>query len=182
MELQDEVEKFIFRMARNFPNRKDQLILLINNYDIILSIIMDRIRDNCKQVEVFKSRLAANSGEYAEEILLPHFGQMVQYVKQCEYYLENSKIKELKAMESKVGEIVQSFTNNWKKSLEDLYREVLISFPNLVTGTSLLQLALTQLVQYYHRFHKHLTPPARTHLVNIHTIMDEMKKSSVYFY
>lgn len=175
-ELQEEVEMFIFRMAGAFPDRKDQLIFLINNYDMILSIIMERTRDNCKEAEVFKSRLAAKSGEYAEQILFPYFGEMIQYAKECEHYSENSKMDELKAMEPKSIEIVQSFTNSWKKSLEDLNREVLISFPNLVTGSSLLQLALTQLVQYYHRFHKHLSPSVRSQIVNIHLIMVEMKK------
>nr|CAH7754416.1 unnamed protein product [Callosobruchus chinensis] len=48
-ELQDEVEMFIFRMAGVFPERKEQLIFLINNYDMILAIIMERTRDNSKE-------------------------------------------------------------------------------------------------------------------------------------
>ncbi|CAG9862895.1 unnamed protein product [Phyllotreta striolata] len=180
-ELQEEVEMFILRMAGAFTDRKDQLIFLINNYDMILSIIMERTRDNSKEAEVFKSRLGSKSGEYAEQILFPHFGEMIQYVKECEHYFENAKVKELKALEPKSGEIAQNFNNNWKKSLEDLNREVLLSFPNLVTGSSLLQLALTQLVQYYHRFHKLLTPPIRSQLVNIHLIMVEMKKYKTSF-
>ncbi|KAJ8966743.1 hypothetical protein NQ317_012675 [Molorchus minor] len=180
-ELQEEVEMFIFRMAGAFSERKDQLIFLINNYDMILSIIMERTRDNSKEAETFKSRLAAKSGEYAEQILFPHFGEMIQYVKECEYYFEHAKIKELKEMEPKSIDIVRNFSTNWKKSLEDLNREVLLSFPNLVTGSSLLQLALTQLVQYYHRFHKLLTPSFRSQLVNIHLIMVEMKKYKTSF-
>lgn len=174
--MQEEVEMFIFRMAGAFTERKDQLIFLINNYDMILNIIMERARDNCKEAETFKSRLVARSGEYAEVILFPHFGELIQYVKECEHYYETAKEKEIKKLESKSMEIVQSFSNTWKKSLEELSREVLISFPNLVTGSSLLQLALTQLVQYYHRFHKLLTPNVRSQLVNIHLIMVEMKK------
>ncbi|CAG9835071.1 unnamed protein product [Diabrotica balteata] len=180
-ELQEEVEMFILRMAGVFTERKDQLIFLINNYDMILSIIMERTRDNSKEAEVFKSRLSARSGEYAEQILFPHFGEMIQYVKECEHYFETSKIKELKALEPKSVDIVTNFTSNWKRSLEDLNREVLLSFPNLVTGSSLLQLALTQLVQYYHRFHKLLTPQIRSQLVNIHLIMVEMKKYKTSF-
>ncbi|XP_060518176.1 vacuolar protein sorting-associated protein 52 homolog [Cylas formicarius] len=180
-ELQEEVEMFIFRMAGVFTERKDQLIFLINNYDMILNIIMERTRDNCKEAETFKSRLAAKSGEYAEQILFPHFGEMIQYVKECEHYFETSKLKELKNMEINSPDIVRNFSANWKKSLEDLNREVLLSFPNLVTGASLLQLALTQLVQYYHRFHKLLPPNVRSQLVNIHHIMVEMKKYKTNF-
>jgi hypothetical protein len=41
-ELQQEVECFILRMARVFPQRKEQLIFLINNYDMVLGILMVR--------------------------------------------------------------------------------------------------------------------------------------------
>ncbi|CAH2005012.1 unnamed protein product [Acanthoscelides obtectus] len=180
-ELQDEVEMFIFRMAGVFPERKDQLIFLINNYDMILAIIMERTRDNSKEAEVFRQRLSAKSGEYAEQILHPHFGELIQYVKECEHYMEHADMKKLKQLEPKSVEIAHNFTANWKSSLEALNREVLISFPNLVTGSSLLQLALTQLVQYYHRFHKLLSPQVRSQLVNIHLIMVEIKKYKTAF-
>ncbi|VEN56786.1 unnamed protein product [Callosobruchus maculatus] len=180
-ELQDEVEMFIFRMAGVFPERKEQLIFLINNYDMILAIIMERTRDNSKEAEVFRQRLSSKSGEYAEQILHPQFGELIQYVKECEYYMEHADMKRLKQLEPKSVEIAQNFTANWKRSLEDLNRQVLISFPNLVTGSSLLQLALTQLVQYYHRFHKLLSPQVRSQLVNIHLIMVEIKKYKTAF-
>lgn len=40
--LQEEVECFILRMAAVFPQRKEQLIFLINNYDMVLGILMVR--------------------------------------------------------------------------------------------------------------------------------------------
>ena len=41
-QLQTEVENFILRMAAEFPQRKDQLVFLINNYDMMLGVIMVR--------------------------------------------------------------------------------------------------------------------------------------------
>lgn len=163
-------------MAAIFPQRKEQLIYLINNYDMILNILMERTRDNSKEAESFREQLSARSAEYVEEILSPHFGGIMQCVKECEALIEKGQIDEIRKHETKFTTLVVSFSNNWKKSLEELNREVLLSFPNLVTGSSLLQLALTQLVQYYHRFHKLLTPNARSQLTNIHHIMVELKK------
>ncbi len=37
--LQQEVENFILRMAAEFPHRKEQLIFLINNYDMLLAVL-----------------------------------------------------------------------------------------------------------------------------------------------
>ena len=37
--LQSEVENFILRMAAEFPERKEQLVFLINNYDMMLGVL-----------------------------------------------------------------------------------------------------------------------------------------------
>jgi hypothetical protein len=37
--LQHEVDSFINRLAREFPNKKQQLIFFINNYDMIVATI-----------------------------------------------------------------------------------------------------------------------------------------------
>ncbi|XP_067001896.1 vacuolar protein sorting-associated protein 52 homolog isoform X2 [Anabrus simplex] len=175
-ELQEQVEFFILRMAAIFPQRKEQLIFLINNYDMVLGVLMERTRDNSKEAESFREQFNSCSNEYVEEILSPHFGGIMQFVKEGEALVEKGQVDELKKQERKASALVQSFNNNWKQSLEELNQEVLSSFPSLVTGSSLLQLALKQLVQYYHRFHKLLTPTARAQLTNIHHIMVELKK------
>ncbi|XP_032530010.1 vacuolar protein sorting-associated protein 52 homolog [Danaus plexippus] len=174
--MQDEVHCFLLKMAAEFPQRIQQLIFLINNYDMVLNILMERTRDNTKEAESFKEQLQARSSEYVEEILSPHFGGLMQFVKEGEQLLESDKKNELANLEKKSLSLVTSFTTSWKQSLEEIHREVLVSFPNLVTGSGLLQMALTNFVQYYHKFVKLLTPNARTQLVNIHVIMVEIKK------
>ncbi|XP_026686932.1 vacuolar protein sorting-associated protein 52 homolog, partial [Diaphorina citri] len=82
---------------------------------------------------------------------------------------------------SKFESIVKSFNERWKKSLENINAEVLSSFPSLVTGSTLLQLAFTHLVQYYHRFQDLLSPNVRNQLDNIHYIMVEIKKYKTSF-
>ncbi|XP_017151673.2 vacuolar protein sorting-associated protein 52 homolog [Drosophila miranda] len=176
LELQNEVECFILRMAAIFPTRKDQLIYLINNYDLVLGVLMEHTRDNSKEAEAFREQLNARSNEYVEEILAPHFGGIIQFVKECEHFFEKEQMDELRKQERRSLALVASFSANWKKSLEELNREVLLSFPSLLTGSQLLQLALASLVQYYHRFHKLLTPNARSQLTNIHVVMVEIKK------
>lgn len=166
----------MLRMAAIFPQRKEQLIYLINNYDMVLGVLMERTRDNSKEAETFREQLSGRSAEYVEEILQPHFGGMMNFVKECEQMIEKEQMEEFRRQERRSLALVTSFTANWKKALEEINKEILISFPSLLTGSTLLQLALHQLVQYYHRFHKLLTPNAKTQLVNIHVIMVEIKK------
>ena len=172
MELQNEVECFMLRMAAIFPQRKEQLIYLINNYDLILGILQERTRDNTKEAESFREQLSARSNEYVEEILSSHIGGIIHFIK--EFEKENSD--DLRRHDRRTLALVQNFSLNWKKAIEDLNREVLLSFPSLVTGQSLLQLALAQIVHYYNRFHKLLSPSVRAELVNVHSIMVEIKK------
>ena len=62
------------------------------------------------------------------------------------------------------------------------------SFTNFKNGQTILQATLTQLIQYYHRFHKimlhdpfkHLT--ARTEMLSIHILMNEIKKHKPTFW
>lgn len=84
LDLQNEVECFMLRMAAIFPERKNQLIYLINNYDLILGLLLERTRDNTKEAEAFREQLEARSNEYVEEILGPHIGGIIQFVKDCE--------------------------------------------------------------------------------------------------
>ncbi len=45
--LQGEVENFVLRMAAEFPQRKEQLIFLINNYDMLLAVLAVRTQLLC---------------------------------------------------------------------------------------------------------------------------------------
>ncbi|KAK9509965.1 hypothetical protein O3M35_004846 [Rhynocoris fuscipes] len=178
-QLLEEVQLFMLRMAAIFPLRSHQLVFLINNYDMILGILMERTRENCKEVETIRELLSQCSTEYVEEVLSPHFGGIIQFVKEFESYLD--KPDQLKKIESKALSLVQSFSNTWKQSLDLLNKEILSSYPSLVTGSSLLQLALAHFLQYYERFHKLLTPTVRAQLVNIHHIKVEIKKYKTNF-
>lgn len=100
----------------------------------------------------------------------------MQLVKESEASIEKGQTEDVKRQEGKALALVQSFTNNWKRALEEINREVLRSYPSLVLGTTLVQRAMTQLVQYYNRFHKILPSNARPQLTNIHHIMVEIKK------
>ena len=45
-QLQMEVENFVLKMAAEFPHRKEQLIFLINNYDMMLGVITVSQKDS----------------------------------------------------------------------------------------------------------------------------------------
>uniref|UniRef100_A0A452HW76 Vacuolar protein sorting-associated protein 52 homolog n=1 Tax=Gopherus agassizii TaxID=38772 RepID=A0A452HW76_9SAUR len=160
-QLQVEVENFVLRVAAEFSSRKEQLIFLINNYDMMLSVLMERAVEESKEVEGFQQLLSARS-----QILSPPFGGMIAFVKESESLIEKGQLDRLR------GEEGETRGPPWASDS---------------TPLSPLQGVLTQLIQYYHRFHKVLAQPplralpARAELINIHHLMVELKKHKPNF-
>uniref|UniRef100_UPI003AAAD64C vacuolar protein sorting-associated protein 52 homolog n=1 Tax=Centroberyx gerrardi TaxID=166262 RepID=UPI003AAAD64C len=186
-QLQVEVENFVLKMAAEFPSRRDQLIFLINNYDMMLSVLMERAADDSKEVEGFQQLLLARTQEFIEEILSPPFGGMIAFVKEAEALMEKGQLDRLKNDEARITQLVRGFSSTWKQSVEGMSQDVMRSFTNFKNGTSIIQGALTQLIQYYHGFHKVLNQPTfrslavRSELINLHHLMVEVKKHKPNF-
>uniref|UniRef100_A0A667XP05 Vacuolar protein sorting-associated protein 52 homolog n=1 Tax=Myripristis murdjan TaxID=586833 RepID=A0A667XP05_9TELE len=186
-QLQVEVENFVLKMAAEFPSRRDQLIFLINNYDMMLSVLMERAADDSKEVEGFQQLLLARTQEFIEEILSPPFGGMIAFVKEAEALMEKGQLDRLKNDEARITQLVRGFSSTWKQSVEAMSQDVMRSFTNFKNGTSIIQGALTQLIQYYHGFHKVLNQPTfrslavRSELINLHHLMVEVKKHKPNF-
>ncbi|XP_041480934.1 vacuolar protein sorting-associated protein 52 homolog [Lytechinus variegatus] len=187
LKLQSEVENFILRMAAEFPSRKEQLIFLINNYDMMLNVITECTSEDSREAESFRQLLDARTQEFIEEVLAPHFGGMMSFVKDAENRIERGQADHLKTQERHVEQLVRGFSSGWKQAIELINQEIMRSFTNFKNGTSILQGALTQLIQYYHRFQKVLSQnpfkalSVRGELINIHHLMVEVKKHKPAF-
>ncbi|KGL80012.1 Vacuolar protein sorting-associated protein 52, partial [Tinamus guttatus] len=122
-----------------------------------------------------------------EEILSPPFGGMIAFVKEAEALVEKGQLERLRGEEARVTQLVRGFSSTWKAAVEALSQDVMRSFSNFKNGTGIIQGALTQLIQYYHRFHKVLAQPplralpVRAELINIHHLMVELKKHKPNF-
>jgi len=185
--LQREVENFILRRASEFLNRKDNLVFLINNYAMMLQVINERTNDDSKESDSFQQTLSLRTQEYVEEVLSPYFSDMMAFVKENEPLLEKGQTNYIRVNEGLVEQIIRDFAMRWKAVIENMNQEVMRSFSDFKNGTAILQVALTQLIQYYHRFQKVLSQApfsrlsCRTELINIHHVMVEVKKHKTTF-
>ena len=177
-----EVDGFLNRISKEFPNRKEQLILIINNYDILLAILTERSREEGKEAEFINRNLSERIAEFIEEVLIPHFGSLITFVKEAEMMLQKNETDKLEQEETRVIQLVKSFAVEWRRKMEMINAECMKYFTNFKNGTHILQGALTQLIQYYHKFQKILSQapfknhPIRSELVNMHHLMVEVKK------
>ena len=117
-----------------------------------------------------------------EEILNPHFGDLIQFCRDAETIIEKNQESQLRNLEPRAGAVILAFNGKWKTALDEINKEVLNSFPNFKNGTNILQQALTQFVQYYHRFHKIISMQEFSQcatqypLINVHQLIVEVKK------
>jgi hypothetical protein len=126
-QIQVEVQNFILRLASEFAQRKEQLISLINNYDLILSVlsvipktkdyfsviylikawiisfstIQERIKEDSRESQNLRELLTGRVTDYVEEVLMPYFGNLICFVKECELLIERDNISSLKTYESR---------------------------------------------------------------------------------
>jgi len=68
---------------------------------VSICVWQERTTDDCKESECLKELLSARTHEYIEEVLQPHFGGMITFVKDCEVAVERGNLDYLKAQESK---------------------------------------------------------------------------------
>ncbi|MEQ2172374.1 hypothetical protein GOODEAATRI_020413, partial [Goodea atripinnis] len=142
--------------------------------------VCERAADDSKEVESFQQLLLARTQEFIEEILSPPFGGMIAFVKEAEALMEKGQLDRLKNEEARITQLVRGFSSTWKQSVESMSQDVMRSFTNFKNGTSIIQGALTQLIQYYHGFHKILNQPTfrslavRSELINLHHLMVEV--------
>jgi len=102
------------------------------------------------------------------------------FVDDTEPLIAQAHVETLRRYAQKVPNIIESFSSNWKQAIEKINNEVMQTFPNFKNGTNILQMTLSSLVQYYHRLHRVLQHEVfaqyTNQLVNVHTIMIEVKK------
>jgi len=72
--------------------------LLVDVDDAVIQ--QERTTDDSKESECLKELLSARTHEYIEEVLQPHFGGMIVFVKDCEVATERGNLEHLKAQES----------------------------------------------------------------------------------
>uniref|UniRef100_A0A2K6V0M8 Vacuolar protein sorting-associated protein 52 homolog n=1 Tax=Saimiri boliviensis boliviensis TaxID=39432 RepID=A0A2K6V0M8_SAIBB len=182
-QLQVEVENFVLRVAAEFSSRKEQLVFLINNYDMMLGVLMERAADDSKEVESFQQLLNARTQGFDGKDRAVPWGERSAVVSQPDALLTLPFL----LLSARVTQLIRGFGSSWKSSVESLSQDVMRSFTNFRNGTSIIQGALTQLIQLYHRFHRVLSQPqlralpARAELINIHHLMVELKKHKPNF-
>lgn len=179
---EDSIEQLLTRMSAMQQTQKNKHVFLINNYDLILSIIDDEESKHSKIYAIVHELEQKSIDDFVEEVLEPHLGFMIKFVSECESLLQQGHTQLLVRYNDKVGTVVANFNAKWRPAVDNINSEIIQLFTNFSLGTNILQMIFTKYVQYINRFTKILTHdvfirnPVCTQLVNVHQVMLEIKR------
>lgn len=184
--LRVEVEKVLAeRLAKQHSTARNQAAFLINNYDLVVSLLAERGARSEDSLH-FEQLLDSIKAIFVEEQLCVDYGRLITYIRQTEPMVVQgtSTADVARADQGGMEHLLRSFQDTWQQGIESINRDVMKSFANLKLGMEILKQVLTQLLLYYTRFLdlvKQVYPngaPFAQHIVSIPTLMKEIKQIS----
>ncbi|ORZ14245.1 Sac2 family-domain-containing protein [Absidia repens] len=150
-------------------------ILLINNYDLIVSVFQEaHNRTVDTELEHVKQILALHVGGFVDEQLKPYFGAIMDCVRKHE-----NKSQSLVIEQDELAKICSGFAQSWRSSISSINGSVVRYFSNFKNGTTVLHAVLGQLIVYYTKFLDILDDRQLSNKlqpVGVQTVMVEIKK------
>mmetsp|Transcript_14715 Transcript_14715/g.41855 ORF Transcript_14715/g.41855 Transcript_14715/m.41855 type:complete len:710 (-) Transcript_14715:231-2360(-) len=145
--LRAAMDGFVEKLKRHVPDPKLRVVLLINNYDLVLSLLESHGVES-EERKYFHKLREKNVGIFVDLELATYLDSLVAFVKKCQ---EQPDVEQ--AHPALVGKLVKGFASNWKSILEAINRDVMTSyFSNFRNGADVLKKVLTKLVYYYNTF------------------------------
>lgn len=179
------VDDLLIKLAKTFSKPKQQIVFLINNYDMTIAVLKEASPEGGKIQLHFEELLKSNTSLFVEELLLEHFSDLIKFVKNRASE-DPGSTSERPITVTEVEPIVKDFGNRWKAAIELMHKDVITSFSNFLCGMEILRAALTQLLLYYTRLSDCIKKiqggsALNKDLVSISSIMYEIRKYSRTF-
>jgi len=161
--LREEMEKLLIRLIDAMRvDWRSKSIYLINNYDLILSIIGER-GITSPETQQFQKLRDIKTTDYAQDELNRSFGRLITFtttygtlVKTATPESASTTPKEsdqkINAREDEVESLLRDFHNNWKQELDQIYNGIMKQFSNFKYGQTVFNKIMEDLLENYKLF------------------------------
>lgn len=146
-QLQDEVEVLIMRASGSLLDVKEQLVFLINNYDLIYTL-WEPVRP--AGFAKIQERLTSWQKQYTEEVLSPYIGSITLFNRTTDS--QRRQNNNIIVDQAAVSRLVDAFADEWKAALKTIDSVVTADFVNFKRGTEVKETALTLFLMTYGTF------------------------------
>jgi hypothetical protein len=150
----------VAKMAKLVAQRKKQLVFLINNYEMVLTVLREAAADaddpgyagadRCATAMFFNEQLGAQLHQLVEEELADQFNPLVTFVKRAEAAYKQAEAQGApRAVLPQFGAedaepVLRDFSMSWKMSIDEIHRSIVASFGNSQRALDILQRTLSQ--------------------------------------
>jgi len=156
--LREAMTTLLGRLAEELKDKKDQCVFLINNYDLILSLVQNRGGVNAEEVAAFTAALNKWEDVFVklQQDQTPHVQQIISFVEDISPLIakdpSEENIKHPKFNKDVIEALLKQFSHHWRVGLAGWHADIPKYFTNFKIGTLLFQKAVDQMFSYYKQF------------------------------
>ncbi|KYQ91031.1 Vps52 / Sac2 family protein [Tieghemostelium lacteum] len=152
-----EMSKLINKLSEEIKDRICRYIFLLNNYDLILTILVDKLNVSNDDKDFWLVLYEKESEQYSMEQLMsfPYFKRVMMIVKELFPLINLYTPEEINhpQLKKEIHEsILKDFSQNWRSGIEEMNVIVTQQFPNFKNGMKIFQRILDQLFNNYKQF------------------------------
>ncbi|XP_039135375.1 vacuolar protein sorting-associated protein 52 A isoform X2 [Dioscorea cayenensis subsp. rotundata] len=147
--LQMAIDDLLNKLAKTFTKPKLQTTFLINNYDVMVTVLMKSGTGGGSTMVHFWHLLKSNIPIFVEEMLLEHFNDLIKFVTSRGSEESSSSAENPSATD--LEPLAWDFLSRWKAAIELMYEDCITSFSDSLCGRMILNMAYLRLGFYYRR-------------------------------
>lgn len=184
--MRESMMRLLQQLAHELKDRRDQTVFLINNYDLILSLVKSR-GVNAEDVAEFtvasaKAESAFVSLQFTSS---PHVTQLQAFVDEIGPLVErlegNDNINHPKYTQDVAEAVLKQFSHHWKEGVAQWSADIPLLFTNFKVGMQLFKKVVDSMFSYYKQFVNILGKSFRAlktsrHFVSETEIVRELRK------
>eukprot|EP00026_Physarum_polycephalum_P001825 Phypoly_transcript_01828.p1 GENE.Phypoly_transcript_01828~~Phypoly_transcript_01828.p1 ORF type:complete len:905 (+),score=152.06 Phypoly_transcript_01828:389-3103(+) len=184
--MRESMMKLLLQLSQELKDKRDQAVFLINNYDLILSLVKTR-GVNAEDVAEFTtaSTRAENVFVQMQFSSSPHVAQLAAFVDELGPLVEqldgNDNINHPKYTQDVAEAVLKQFSHHWKEGVAQWSADIPLLFTNFKVGMQLFKKVVDNMFSYYKQFVHLLGKSFRTlktsrHFISETEIIRELRK------
>jgi len=149
--LRSSYERLMIHFSNFFHDDKTKTIFLINNYDVVLTVLSENnITPQEETHSRFQTLIQEQTNIFVEQLLQHYYKLLISFIKDTEY---NLSTKENYAInKDQLYTLVNEFSQRWRDVLHKIQNDIMTNFSNFNLGSSITKQIITQYLIYYKRF------------------------------
>eukprot|EP01132_Coremiostelium_polycephalum_P005942 gene5942-7401_t len=149
--LRSTMERLLIHFSQHFFDEKSKAIFLINNYDVVITVLLENnISADDEGYVRFQSLIQEQINIFVELHLLHYYRELITFIKDTESNLVN--VANYFINKETLFNLVHELTQRWREILQKIQIDNMTNFTNFNLGSNITKKIISQFLIYYKRF------------------------------